>query len=306
VTASRVPEPPRLRYPVFETSAPSAVRRAKRVWAYRELLSSLTRKEVKVRYKDSVLGFVWTLLNPLLYLVVFSLVFSTFLRANVPLYGLFLLSGLLAWTLFSTGLGGATTSITGNASLVQKVWFPREILPLSAMGSALVTFLFQLVVLALALVFFQRSPEWELLPLLLPALFVTVLWGTAIGIALSALNVLYRDVQHFLELLLLAWFWLTPIVYQYDFIGDTLIERFGTDRIAMLNPLVPVILIFQRVIYNPSHAIGTEAAGGFDLMYRPVSWYVVNLGASGAVAVVVLLAGLRLFGRLEADLGEEL
>jgi ABC-2 type transport system permease protein len=306
VTASRAPEPPRLRYPVFETAPPTISRRIRRIVEYRELLSSLTRKEVKVRYKDSILGFVWTLLNPLLYLIVFSLVFGAFLRANVPFYGLFMLSGLLAWNLFANGLGGATTSITGNASLVQKVWFPREILPLSAMGSALITFFFQLTVLVMALMALQRAPEWKMLPLLVPALGVVLLWGTALGIALSALNVLYRDVQHFLELLLLAWFWLTPIVYQYDFIGDTLVERFGTDRVAMANPLVPAILVFQRVIYNPTHSLGTEAAGGFDLMYRPASWYVLNLAVSGLVAVIVLLVGLRIFSRLEADLGEEL
>jgi ABC-2 type transport system permease protein len=306
VTASRAPEPPRLRYPVVETTRPSLWRRTMRIWEYRELLSSLTRKEVKVRYKDSILGFLWTLLNPLMYLVVFSLVFATFLRAAVPLYGLFLLAGLLCWTLFSTGTSGATAAITGNASLVQKVWFPREILPLSAVGSALVTFFFQLAVLVMALIVFQRSPAWEYLPLLVPALVVTLLWATGLGVMLSALNVLYRDVQHLLELLMLAWFWLTPIVYQYDMVADELVRRGLPEWIAMLNPFTPVVLVFQRVIYNPEHELGTDAQASFDFMYRGMGWYVGHLAVSGAVAFVVLLVGVRVFGSIEADFGEEL
>lgn len=306
MTASRAPEPPRLRYPVVETTRPSALRRARRVWEYRELLSSLTRKEVKVRYKDSILGFVWTLLNPLMYLIVFSIVFATLLRASVPFYGLFLLSGLLAWTLFSTGVAGATSSITGNASLVQKVWFPREILPLSAVGSAFVTFLFQLAVLGIALAVFTRSPDWGLLWLVIPAVAVTMLWATALGIVFSALNVLYRDIQHLVELVMLAWFWLTPIVYQYDILGRELVARGLPERFAMLNPIVPVVVAIQRVIYNPTHSVGTPNEEGFALMYRPAGWYLVNLGASGLVALVVLVLGLRVFGRIEADFGEEL
>lgn len=306
MTASRTSEPPRLRYPVVETARPSLLRRVRRIWEYRELLSSLTRKEVKVRYKDSILGFFWTLLNPLMYLVVFSLVFATFLRAAVPLYGLFLLSGLLAWTLFSTGVSAATASITGNGSLVQKVWFPREILPLSAVGSALVTFFFQAVVLLAALVAFQRAPAWEYLVLLVPALAVTLLWATGLGLMLSALNVLYRDVQHLLEVLMLAWFWLTPVVYQYDLVADELVRRDLPEWLAMLNPFVPVVLVFQRAIYNPEHELGTEAETSFNFMYRGIEWYAGHLAISGVVAFVVLLIGVRIFGNIEADFGEEL
>src|SRR3546814_8300150 len=123
-----------------------SLQRGRRVWEYRELLGSLTRRELKIKYKDSVLGFLWTLLNPLLYLVVFSIVLAVLLKTNVPLSGVFLLSGLLAWTMFSTGVTGAPISITGHGPLVQQVWFPREILPLSAIGDALITFLFQFVV----------------------------------------------------------------------------------------------------------------------------------------------------------------
>jgi ABC-2 type transport system permease protein len=303
------PSARRSQYEVREnrTVAPGFLQRGRRVWEYRELLGSLTRRELKIKYKDSVLGFLWTLLNPLLYLVVFSIVFAVLLKTNVPLYGVFLLSGLLAWTMFSTGVTGATISITGNGPLVQKVWFPREILPLSAIGAALINFFFQFVVLVIALLVFQRAPAWEYLWLLVPALGVTIVWAAALGIVLSAVNVHYRDVQHFLELIFLAWFWLTPIVYQFDLMGDLLAERGLSDRLAMLNPMIPVVTTFQRVIYNPAHEVGTESSANFDfLLGRDGLWYLENLALSGAAAVVVLFIGVKIFGKLEADLGEEL
>src|SRR5262245_43761694 len=141
-------------------------------WRYRELLRNLVRKELKVKYKNSVLGFVWTLLNPLLYLVVFSIVFRFILQSAVPDFAIFLLSGLLAWNLFSTAIAAGTSSITGNGGLVQKVWFPREILPLAAIGAALIHFFFQMIVLFVALAVFRHSPAWNYMPLLLPALVV--------------------------------------------------------------------------------------------------------------------------------------
>ncbi len=281
--------------------------RLRDIWSYRELLANLVRRELKVRYKDSVLGFLWTLLNPLLYLVVFSVVFSVILRNSVPRYGLLLLSGLLAYNLFSIGLGAATTSITGNGPLVQKVWFPREILPLAAIGANLVTFCFQLVILGAGLAAFRQSPEWGMLWLVIPALVVTLMIATGLGLLLSALNVHFRDVQHFLELGLLTWFWFTPIVYVYEFVGEALIDKWGpgAERLAMLNPMTPVVTVFQRVVYNPTN-FSPEEQADFALLLRPTSWYLQNLAISAVFGIVFLYAGFKVFTRLEADLGEEL
>lgn len=275
---------------------PGPVRRVRQVIEYRELLGNLTRKELKVKYKNSVLGFLWSLLNPLLYLIVFSLVFQEILRAEVPLFGVFLLSGLVAWNLFLGGLTGATGSIVGNAPLVQKVWFPREILALASIGAALVHFFLQLLVLFGALLVFQHAPAWNYLPALVLALVVLLILTTALGVALSAINVYLRDTQHLLELVLLAWFWLTAIVYPIRLVTDRLGDW---DWVALLNPMIPIVLTFQRVIYNPS----VEDA---ILPEEPLTWYLRNLGAVGLVALLALWGALVIFGRLEDDLGEEI
>ena len=126
----------------------------------------MTRKELKVKYKNSVLGFAWSLLNPLLYLVVFYVAFVKILGSGVPAFPIFLLSGLLVWNLFSTGLSGACTSVVSNAGLVKKVSFPREILPLAAIGSMLVHFFLQSLVLFAVLALIQWDVAWAYIPLL--------------------------------------------------------------------------------------------------------------------------------------------
>ena len=277
------------------------------VWSYRELLTSLIRRELKVKYKDSVFGFLWTLMNPLLYLAVFSFVFTVVLPTGAPRYGLLLLSGLLAFNLFSNGLRSATTSITGNGPLVQKVWFPREILPLAAIGSELVTFFFQGIILLLGLAVFGQAPEWTMIWLVVPALLAVVMIVTGLGLLLSGLNVYYRDVEHFLDLAVLTWFWLTPVVYMFDLVASALTERYGegAERLAMLNPITPVVTTFQRVLYNPTNFDAADQEA-FSYLLQPTSWYLQNLLISIAFGVIVLVAGYRVFTRVEGDLGEVL
>jgi ABC-2 type transport system permease protein len=284
----------------------SLLGRTRALWRYRELLVNLVRKELKVKYKNSALGFVWSLLNPALYLVVFYVVFQVVLDAGIPDFPIFLLAGLLPWNLFSTSLGSATASVVANAPLVNKVWFPREILPLAAVGAALVHFVLQGGVLALAMALFRHAPAPEYLPVVVLSLVVLVVLAAALGIALAGSNVYLRDTAHLLELALLAWFWVTPIVYQYRLVSD----RIGDW--AILNPLTPVVLVFQRGLYNRvegaegSDRLGEAARSSGILPDESVLWYLRNVAVLGAVALVVLVAGLWLFGRLEDDFAEEL
>ena len=292
--------------PALEVSKrPNPFQRVGHLWQYRELIGNLTRKELKVKYKNSVLGFLWSLLNPLMYLLVFSLVFNIISEVPVPYYGIFFLSGLLAWNLFSTALGEGTSSIVSNAQLVTKVWFPREALVIASVFTALVHFFLQSLVLLAALLVFQRAPDPMYIPVFLLALVVIMLLGTALAIGLSAVNVYLRDTQHLLEVVLLAWFWLSAIAYPYGQIVDHLNEtRFaGQEWILNLNPMITVVVSFQRFLYNPDYSKPTEAG---VLPEHPMSWYLTHLSLAAAVSVVLLFGSLVLFSRLEDNFAEEI
>lgn len=299
---------------------PNPLQRAAHVWRYHELLVNLVRKELKVKYKNSILGFLWTLLNPMLYLVVFSLVFQEILRVQIEYYAIFFLSGLLAWNFFSTAVTAGTASIVGNAQLVQKVWFPREILPLASMGAAMVHFFLQLLVLAGAMVLFRRAPSAEFSVALVPATLVLFVLCAALAIALSAINVYLRDTGHLLELVILAWFWMSAIVYPYSLITSRLSSN--VEWVASLNPMIPVVTTFQKALYNPApapflwhtnrlnpdgspNAIPDQVAPAIP-MGHDLGWFLTHLAWVGAGSLVLLIGALWLFGRLEDDLAEEI
>src|SRR5438132_8561392 len=140
------------------------------MWLYRELFLGLVRKELKVRYKESVLGFLWSMLNPATSLLVYYVVFQLILKNGIPLFAIYLICGVLVWNLFSTALPGAAGSVVNNAAIIKKVSFPREILALANVGAALVHFFLQGIVLMIFLVAFRRAPDMGYLPLLVPAL----------------------------------------------------------------------------------------------------------------------------------------
>ncbi|HYD08693.1 MAG TPA: ABC transporter permease [Acidimicrobiales bacterium] len=271
-------------------------------WRYRELLVNLVRKELKVRYKNSSLGFLWSMLNPLMYLVVFYVVFQLVLKAGVPYFPVFLLSGLLGWNLFSASLAAATGSITGNASLVNKVWFPREILPLASIGANSVHFLLQGFVLCLGLVVFRFDVDLGYVWLVLPALVTLLLFTAAMCIFLSAANVYARDTQHFLELVLLAWQWLTPMIYPWALQANELAGRGQSAMLTLLNPMSSIVLALQRALYG----IETADDGTRILPVESSLWYLRNLGIVAAISVVLLLLAIRLFTKVEGDFAEEL
>lgn len=271
------------------------------IWSYRELLSGLVRKELKVKYKNSSLGFLWSMLNPALYLVVFYLVFQVFLRSGIPRFPIYLLSGLLVWNFFSGSLAASTGAITGNSSLVNKVYFPREILPLAAVGATLVHFFLQALVLVGALLVFRQPVPWAYIWLVLPALIVLIILTSALSILLSAVNVYARDTQHLLELALLAWFWMTPVVYQYRLMADTLRNRDWPEWLVLLNPVVAITTSFQRGIYGTVATADTTILPGYGQW-----WYLRNLGFVALVSVALFVFAMRVFDRLQGNFAEEL
>lgn len=263
---------------------------------------NLVRKELKVKYTASVLGTIWSLLNPVVFLAVFTFV-SIVLTEGMDDFPVFLLSGLLAWNLFSVSLTSGAQSVLANANLVKKVAFPREVLPLATIGVALVDFVLQsLVFLAFMVVFgygFTLDVVW-----LYPLAFIALLtFTTAVTLWVSAMNVRYRDVQHLLSLALLVWFWLTPIVYPvgpvsraHVFTGDLGHVYWA---IYLANPVTWIVAGFQRALYHSGDA-ATMLAGFSDVA--------LALGITVALAVSTLLLWLtwRLFFSLSGDFAEEL
>lgn len=286
--------------------ARSVPRRMQAVWRYRELLVGLIRKELKVKYKDSSLGFFWSMLNPAMYLAVFYVVFQVILGSGIPYFAIYLLSGLLAWNLFSGSLTAATGSIVNNGSLVNKVYFPREILPLSTVGANVVHFCLQTLVLLTALVVFQYGVALEYIWLVPPAMIVLLLLTSGLAILFSALNVYARDLQHLLELVLLAWFWMTPIVYAWQLPADKLSERGLSSAVTLVNPVTSVVITLQRAIYGTDSFVGKDGTTTFVLPDGSPLWYLRNLAVVGVVAMGIFVLAVHVFGRLEANFAEEL
>jgi ABC-2 type transport system permease protein len=273
---------------------------ARDVWRHRELLVQLIRKELKVKYKDSVLGLLWTLLRPLLQLLVYSIAIGVFLGSGIPEFGVYLFTGLLAWTLFTDIVGGCTGSIVGNAGLVKKVYFPRELFPLSVVGAALVNFLLQISVLLGAYVLTWHWPRPANLPLVPLALVVLVLFAIALGLVLAAANVYLRDVTYLVEVSLLLWFWMTPIVYAWTNVRDNIGAGSGLLlQLYLANPMANVVLAFQRALWPGGLTEqGAPFYYGGDLYLR--------LGLLVLVCCGIVWLAQRVFARAQGNFAQEL
>ena len=275
--------------------------RLRELAAHREVLLNLVRKELKVKYAASVLGAVWSLLNPVVFLAVFT--FVVYVTGNqMPHFPVYLLSGLLAWSLFSNSLLLGARSVVDNASLVKKVYFPREILPLASIGVTLVDFALQSAVLLLFMLVtgydFQIQALW-MYPLAIVTLLVFTL---ALTLWVAGLNVRYRDVQHLLNLGLLVWFWMTPIVYQGWLVQDFLTRRSDVLWDAyLLNPMATIVFGFQRALYGVVSPSGQHVLPDVSL-----SWMTGILLAVLAGSLLLLAVTWRLFFHLSGDFAEEL
>lgn len=246
------------------------------VWAYRELLWILAARDVKVRYKQTVLGAAWAILQPLLTMIVFSLVFGRL--AGIPSdgvpYPLFSFCALLPWQLFATSLTQSGNSLVGNQNLITKVYFPRLLIPLSAMISPLVDFAIAFVVLVGLMFWYGHLPAAAALALPL-YLVLALLTALAAGLWLSALNVEYRDIRYIIPFLIQFWMFVTPIAYPSSLVPDR------WRWVIALNPMTGVVDGFRWCL------LGTPAPSGS------------LLAVSVAAVVVLLLGGLSYFGSME-------
>lgn len=254
----------------------------KELYLYREMIANLIRKDLRGRYKGSVLGFLWTFINPLLQLGVYTLVFSVILRAGIEKYHLFLFVALIPWMFFSTCLSAGCSAIINDKNLVTKVYFPREVLPVAFVTGNFINMLYSfIVVLAVSALFGDHVDlvAWLYLPIVMAIEYVLALGCTLIA---SAVTVFFRDLQYILGILTMAWQFLTPVMYSVDMVPDELMTLF------LLNPMTSIVIAYRDILYH----------GQIPAMQ--------TLTVPLVIALVVLVVGELVFRRLQRYFAEEL
>lgn len=242
----------------------------------------MVARDLKVRYSQSVLGVVWGLFSPLLMALVYTIVFNYLVKSSISAYPVFILAGLLPWQFFSSTISTSTGAITTNSTLINRVYFPREVLPLANMLSNASNFLLALVMLFLFILVFGVHLSLSLL--LLPVIIVIEMaLITGLGLFLSAVNVFFRDTQQIVDIVVLAWFFLTPIIYPLDVIQSPSLQL----ALQVLNPMAGLVVAFRHVLYYGDRPdIGLLALTALE-------------------SVVVLMIGALIFRRLSPSFAEE-
>ena len=279
-SAQRLPEKPVV---VIEASRSWTGLRLKDVWQYRELLYFLTWRDVKVRYKQTMLGAAWAVLQPLLTMLVFTVLFGRLAglsrqTGGIP-YPIFAYSGLLTWTFFSNAVTNSSNSLVGSVSLITKIYFPRMIIPMAAVGSGLVDFAVAFVILAGLMVYYGVGVTWAVL-MLPPLVVLTTLLAAGVGMLLSAVNVKYRDVRYAVPFLMQLWMFASPIIYP----STMLPEKWRW--VLMLNPLTGIIENFRVALFR----------------HKDFDW--PALGVSAAIAVVLFVYSAYSFRRMEKSFAD--
>jgi ABC-2 type transport system permease protein len=288
----------------------SVPKRVVEIWRSRQLIVNLVSTEIRVKYKNSFLGLVWSLLSPAMTLTVFAIVFGVALKNGYPDFVILLFSGLLAWNLFQTAVLSATGAIVNNAGLVKKVSFPREILALASVGSASVFFFFQACVMVIFLAVLHFRPAFALLWLLPVAMVPLLVFCSAMAIFLAAVNVYLRDVQHLIEVVVgSAWFWACPIVYSFAHIVSPKLSAHHILWVYFLNPMTPIVMTFERVLYAKTGLVPLTTGAHTPVLllppWGPLTYVELDAAVLGASLLFLYLAML-VFGRLAGNFAEEL
>ena len=254
----------------------------KELWRYREMVFSLVKRDLKSRYKGSVLGFFWMFLNPLLQLCVYTIVFSTIMRMDIEKYYLFLFVALVPWIFFSTCLSGGTTVIFNHQDMIKKIYFPREVLPLSYTLSQFVNMILSFVVIFV--VVFVSGIRIEPTALLYLPLIMLVEFILALGVTflVSGLTVYLRDLQQILGIVSMAWMYLTPVLYSVEMVPEEWMTLF------YLNPMTSIVIAYR------------------DILYYGRAPQMSTLLNAVVLGVAVLIVGKLSFSRLQRGFAEEL
>ncbi|WP_405217589.1 ABC transporter permease [Agrococcus sp. Ld7] len=268
------------------------------VWQYRELLGRLTKRELKARYKDSKLGFVWSLVRPLTMLFVYAIVVGQFLGAarSIDNFGIYIFAGLAIYTVYAEIIGGGTSAIVVNSGLIKKVYLPREIFPLATIGPAMFTLVIQVVILIVAAAATSALSFGGHLLYAPASIILAIIWSSAFALALSAINVYLRDVAYLVDVVLVLVMWGSPILYSIAMVDSQLAGGSFEWLLPLYvnSPVTLTVLGFQEAFWQP----GAAAA------HVPELW--VNMLVSAGIGLVALYVAQRIFARLQGDFAQEL
>jgi len=247
----------------------------KDIWQYRELLYFLTWRDVKVRYKQTVIGFLWAIIQPFLKMVVFSIIFGSLAKIDsegFP-YPIFLYAGLLPWQFFASSVSRSGESIVASTNLITKVYFPRLIIPIASVGACLVDFAISFIILIILMLYYNVVPTLSIF-MVLPLVLATIFTALGMGVLISALNVAYRDFRYIVPFFVQIWMFLTPVIYSTGMIPE------NWRWLILLNPMAGIVDAYRSAILG-----------------KPFEWG--NLGISMGMAVVMFLCGLMYFRKTE-------
>ena len=257
------------------------IKQLREVFTYKQMLISTVKKDLRSRYRGSVLGFLWTFINPLMQLVVYSVVFQRLLRSTEDNYAMFVFTGLLPWLYCVSSIQASTTCIVSNSNLVKKIYFPRMILPISVSTTGLINYIFGLVIVFPALIItgVKLTPFVLLMPVIMA---VQYLFVTGLCMMLSAFYVYFRDLEHIVGIVTMVWFYLTPVLYNINIFDGTF------KKVLMFNPMTQIIMAYRNVLMYGTYPNAT----GF-------------LGVTGA-SIIVFIIGASIFSKLQKNFAEEL
>jgi lipopolysaccharide transport system permease protein len=237
---------PAIRTPVYTSAASGGMlNRLRALVGYRNLIWELTKRNLTIRYRRSVFGFLWAVLNPLLYALVFTFVFSTLLKSPIDRFALFVVVGILVWNAFSSAVLESMSVIVGSASLVTRLRFPHEVLPISTVLASMINFIFALpsIFIVMVVTHSPLAPQIVLFPWVLFLLFC---FSLGVSFLSATANVFFRDTRNFLDVLITLWFFLTPIVYNLDAV---FVSPGGQRFVYWLNPMASVLTLFRHMFY---------------------------------------------------------
>lgn len=258
------------------------LQRIRNIYIYRDMIYSLVRREIRGRYKGSVLGFLWTYINPLCQVVVYSIVFSIIFKVNIEKFYLYLIIGMMPWTFFNTAVAGGTTCVRAQADMVKKIYFPREVIPISYVTSAFINMLFSFIIVFLAVLISGFGFNFRALLFLPLIMVIEYIFALGLAFIVSSVTVYFRDLEQIMGVIMMAWIYLTPIMYNMEYVP----EQFRI--FVVLNPMTPIVEVYHQILY-----------------YRmiPTLNYLLLAGGTSIVALVI---GFAVFIKLDKRFAEEI